>query len=180
MGERSFRSSGNKGGSVTALAQIVADKLQFEIMAKPSVRYQETLQEALTDPQEAAAYLNAALEEQGTHAEEIFLLALRDVATARGMQVLAEKSTLNRESLYRALSATGNPRLSTLGSILKALGLRLSVDVAAASDISSRDSGFSPSCHSEAESRRISPPGKDNLEHGVRRLRSRTLLDFLD
>lgn len=101
-------------------------------MTKQSVSYQDTLQEALTDPQEAAAYLNAALEEQGTDAEEIFLLALRDVATARGMQVLAEESTLNRESLYRTLSATGNPRLSTLGSILKALGLRLSVDVVAA------------------------------------------------
>ena len=74
--------------------------------------------------------LDAALEEQGTDAEETFLLALRNVATARGMQVLAEKSTLKRESLYRALSATGNSRLSTLGSILEALGLHLCVDVA--------------------------------------------------
>ena len=88
------------------------------------------MREALTDPQEPAAYLNAALEEQGTDAEETFLLALRNVATAQGMQVLAEKSTLKRESLYRALSATGNPRLSTLGSILKAFGLHLGVDVA--------------------------------------------------
>ncbi len=132
MGEASFRSSGDKEGNVTALAQIVAHKLQLKVMIKPSVSYQETLQEALTDPQKAVAYLNAALEEQGTDAEENFLLALRDVATARGMQVLADESTLNRESLYRALSATGDPRLSTLGSILKALGLRLSVDVAAA------------------------------------------------
>ena len=64
--------------------------------------------------------------------KKFFYTALRDVATVRGMLVFAEKSTLNRESLYRALSATGNPRLSTLRSILTALGLRLRVDVAAA------------------------------------------------
>jgi probable addiction module antidote protein len=82
--------------------------------------------------EEAAAYLNAALEEEAEDAEELFLLALRNVAKARGIAKLAEEAALNRESLYRALSAKGNPRLSTIGAVLDALGLRLVVEVKAA------------------------------------------------
>jgi probable addiction module antidote protein len=56
-------------------------------------------------------------------------MALRDVAEARGMVTLAKESDLNRENLYRMLSAKGNPQMSSLSAILKNLGLRLSVDV---------------------------------------------------
>jgi len=101
-------------------------------MAKRTKSYQVILLESLRDPDEAAAYLNAALEDDSEDAAELFLLALRNVAEARGMGKLAEKATLNRESLYRALSAKGNPRLSTLGALLDALGLRLAVEVKAA------------------------------------------------
>jgi probable addiction module antidote protein len=101
-------------------------------MAKRSKSYQAALLESLQDPEEAAAYLNAALEDDSEDAEELFLLALRNVAEARGVAKVAAAAALNRESLYRALSAKGNPRLSTLGALLDALGLRLAVEVKAA------------------------------------------------
>ena len=88
--------------------------------------YQRDLIESLKDPCEAAAYLNAAIEE-GDRA--VFLLALRNVAEAcGGMAELAEKSNLSRESLYRTLSARGNPEIKSLNAILHAIGLRLAVE----------------------------------------------------
>ena len=88
--------------------------------------YQQDLIEALKDPGEAAAYLNAALEE-GDRA--VFLLALRNVAEANGgMAVLAERTQLSRESLYRMLSRRGNPEIKSLLDLLHAMGLRLSVE----------------------------------------------------
>ena len=101
-------------------------------MARRTRSYQAALIESLKDPQEAAAYLNAALEEETENAEELFLLALRNVAEARGIAPLAAEAELSRESLYRTLSARGNPRLSTIGAVLDALGLRLAVEVKAA------------------------------------------------
>ncbi len=95
-------------------------------MKRTSVQYQDGLKEDLLEPKEAANYLNAALEE-GT--QEAFLVALRDVAEARGITDLAEKSALNRENLYRILSDQGNPQLSSLMAILESVGLRLIVDI---------------------------------------------------
>ncbi len=93
-----------------------------------SRRYRSSLLEALKDSEEAAAYLDAALEAGDT---EAFLLAVRNVVEARlgGMKQLAEAATLNRESLYRMLSAQGNPELASLEKVLHALGLRLAVTV---------------------------------------------------
>jgi probable addiction module antidote protein len=90
--------------------------------------YKEGLLARLQDPHEAAAYLDAALEEGDI---EVFLLALRDVAEARlgGMAGLAQQSGLNRETLYRTLSDQGNPALTSLDKLLHAVGLRLTVDV---------------------------------------------------
>ena len=101
-------------------------------MARRTKSYQAALIESLKDSEEAAAYLNAALEEQAEDAEELFLLALRNVAEAHGIAKLATEAALNRETLYRTLSARGNPRLSTIGALLDALGLRLAVEVKAA------------------------------------------------
>ena len=99
-------------------------------MPKRTRDYKESLIESLKDPKEAAAYLNAHLEDSDDKdAEELFLIALRDVATAYGVGELAEEANLGRESLYKALSKTGNPKLSTLVSLLDAIGLKLSVDV---------------------------------------------------
>jgi probable addiction module antidote protein len=88
--------------------------------------YQKDLIESLKDPCEAAAYLNAAIEE-GDRA--VFLLALRNVAEARGgMTALAEKANLSRESLYKMLSTKGNPEIKSLYTLLHAMGLRLAIE----------------------------------------------------
>lgn len=57
--------------------------------------------------------------------------ALGDVARSKGMSEIARKSGLGRQALYAALSENGNPTLETLTSVLKALGLQLSVQRAA-------------------------------------------------
>lgn len=87
--------------------------------------YKEHLLEQLQDPDEAAAYLNAALQDNDPH---VFLLALRDIAEAQGgMGWLADQADLNRESLYRTLSLRGNPRFFNLLAVLDAVGLELSI-----------------------------------------------------
>ena len=95
-------------------------------MSHPSRAYKPELLRALQDPAEAAEYLNAALAEDSN---ELFLLALRNVAEAHGMKKLAEDTRLNRESMYRMLSEQGNPQFASLTTILKQLGLKLSVQV---------------------------------------------------
>lgn len=95
-------------------------------MSKKITTYQEDLIEALKDPREAAAYLNVAMEEGN---RELFLLALRNVAEARGgMTALSRKSKLNRESLYRMLSKNGNPEIRSILTLLHAMGMKLSVE----------------------------------------------------
>ncbi len=86
--------------------------------------------EKLRDPEEARLYLDIALEEYEEDGDtEAFLIALRDVAEARGgITKLAEQTNLNRPNLYKILSKEGNPRLKTLGSVLHELGFRLSVE----------------------------------------------------
>jgi len=97
-------------------------------MNEVTIRYETGLKAALSDPDEAAAYLNAALEEND---QEVFLLALRDIAEARGFAQIAQNAVLNRENLYRMLSASGNPQLSSLNALLRSVGLRLAVEVTA-------------------------------------------------
>lgn len=80
-------------------------------------------------PRFAAEYLKAAMEE--TDDPEILLIALRHVAEARGgLAKVAKAAGIERESLYRALSANGNPRYSTLVGVMKAIGLKLTVEAA--------------------------------------------------
>jgi len=87
--------------------------------------YKEHLLKQLQKPKEAAAYLNAALEDEDPH---VFLLALRDIAEAKGgMSWLAEESDLNRENLYRILSLKGNPSFFNLLTVLDAVGLQFSI-----------------------------------------------------
>jgi probable addiction module antidote protein len=71
---------------------------------------------------EIAAYLDAALEEGDA---ALFAAALGDVARAKGMTGIAEGSGLGRESLYKSLSADGNPEFATVLKVLASLGLRL-------------------------------------------------------
>lgn len=87
--------------------------------------YQPELIESLRNPREAEEYLNVALEEDDP---ELFLLALRNVTEAQGgVARLAEKTKLNRESLYKMLSERGNPEFKSLDVLLHALGFRLAV-----------------------------------------------------
>lgn len=97
-----------------------------------SKSYAKALIRELKDPREAAEYLSMALEDGNM---EVFLLALKDVAEALGggFSKLSRKTRLNRENLYRMLSEKGNPELRSMGALLGALGLKLSVDVKKAS-----------------------------------------------
>ncbi len=96
---------------------------------KRSVSYHDELMEALKDHDEAVAYLNAALEESllgDKESQELLLKALRNVAEAQGgLSVLARRSHLRREILYRILSPKGNPQLKTFTTLLQAMGLSL-------------------------------------------------------
>jgi probable addiction module antidote protein len=87
--------------------------------------FDDLLKEWLRDPEEAAEYLNTALEDKDPR---VFLLALRDVSEAHGgLGAVARNARVNRENLYRTLSRAGNPSLKSLSAVLGALGLRLSV-----------------------------------------------------
>ena len=88
--------------------------------------FNEYLVEFLKDPKEARAYLNSALEEEDFR---VFLLALRNVADAFGISNLAAEADLNRENIYRMLSNKGNPKLSSIIAVLRAIGIRLKTEI---------------------------------------------------
>lgn len=80
--------------------------------------------EQLRTPEEMAAYLDAWFEEAPDDAAGI-ARALGDIARARGMSQVARDAGLSRESLYKALSADGNPSFATVLKVARALGVRL-------------------------------------------------------
>ncbi len=95
------------------------------IMMDKSVNYEDYLLESLKDPDEAAGYLNAALEGGDI---DVFLLALQNVVKAQGgISKIAKNTQKSRTSLYKALSSKGNPYLKTTNEILSAIGLHLAV-----------------------------------------------------
>ena len=97
---------------------------------KLSISHDEAMAKELREnPEFAVEYLRAALEEGDD--PQILLIALRRIAESRGgVAKIAKEAGVERESLYRALSAKGNPRLSTLVAVTKAVGLRLTVEAA--------------------------------------------------
>lgn len=76
----------------------------------------------LTDDAAVAEYMTAVLE---TGDSDLLLLALHDVARARGMAAVAKEAGLGRESLYKALSPGAKPRFDTILKVARALGVRL-------------------------------------------------------
>jgi probable addiction module antidote protein len=79
----------------------------------------------LKDPEFALQVINNILED-GDQGE--LLIVLRQMAKAfGGVQTVADKAHLNPTQIYRTLSPTGNPALSSFSAILKAMGLRLAV-----------------------------------------------------
>ncbi len=92
---------------------------QKDIKTRPwdAVEYLETEEDMI-------AYLDAALED-GDPA--LIVAVLGDIARAKGMSQVAAEAGLGRESLYKALSPTGNPEFATVLKVLNALGLQLHV-----------------------------------------------------
>ena len=76
----------------------------------------------LTDDAAVAEYMTAVLE---TDDADLLLLALADVARARGMAQVAKDAGLGRESLYKALAPGAKPRFDTVLKVARALGVRL-------------------------------------------------------
>ena len=91
-------------------------------------KHEDSLLESLKNPVEAAAYLTVHIEDNSEYAEETFWLALRDVAKAYGIKNVAKKTKLGRESLYKTLSGSVNPRLITLKNILDSIGLKMTIE----------------------------------------------------
>ncbi|MBO0612982.1 addiction module antidote protein [Thiothrix fructosivorans] len=81
----------------------------------------------LDDEETIAAYLSEALEDPDP---DVFLMAIRTVARARGMTQLAKDSGLGRESLYKALAPGAKPRYDTMMKVVRALGVKLHAEAA--------------------------------------------------
>ncbi len=90
--------------------------------------YADSIGQALTDPVEAAAYLDAVMALEDPAA---LLVALRQVAKAHGMAEVARRAEVGDKTLFKALSGSGNPTLATITKVLQAVGLRLSVTTVA-------------------------------------------------
>ena len=96
-----------------------------KVGAEKSLNYQDYLVESLKNPQEAAGYLDAALEGSDIH---VFLLALQNVIQAQGgIAAIATKTKKSRTSLYRTLSKNGNPYLKNANELLLAMGMHFSI-----------------------------------------------------
>ncbi len=78
----------------------------------------------LDNEETIAEYLSASLENTDPDA---FLMAVRDVAKARGISTVAATAGLGRESLYKALKPGAQPRFDTIRRLLVALGVKLDV-----------------------------------------------------
>lgn len=74
-----------------------------------------------------AEYLTAALEDENP---DVFLAAVGNVAKARGMSTIAERTGLGRESLYKAMAPGAKPRYDTVLKVLHSLGVKVTVSAA--------------------------------------------------
>jgi len=90
-------------------------------MPKPRTRSIDT-SDFLDDDEVIAEYLTAALEEPDP---DVFLTAIGQVAKARGMARIADRTGLGRESLYKALAPGAKPRYDTVLKVLQSLGVKL-------------------------------------------------------
>jgi probable addiction module antidote protein len=93
----------------------------------PTKSYREDLLKRLANPEYAALYLKASLDETLEDGSmEVFLLALKDVVEAKGaVQAIASDADISRQHLYRLLNGTGNPTLETLSAVLQAVGIAI-------------------------------------------------------
>jgi probable addiction module antidote protein len=100
--------------------------MKKKITKKRIVDYQERLLAKLRDEEFAAGYLNEALKDEDPR---MFLLALKNVIDAQKEKktTLANQTTITRMSMYRVLSKKGNPKLTSIVSLLGTVGLQLAV-----------------------------------------------------
>jgi len=90
-----------------------------------SMKHDDWLTKKLQNATFAAEYLNAASEDEDPQS---YLTALRQVVEARGgIAAVADKTSLSKETLYRTLSAQGNPTIKTQMAVLNAVGLKMAV-----------------------------------------------------
>ena len=96
-------------------------------LLKSYLKYEDFLIEDLKEnPKEAELYLKSALKEYQEHKDDrVLLLALNHIAKVRGISAVAKDTHLTRQTIHRALSPKGNPRFSTLTSIIHSLGYSL-------------------------------------------------------
>ena len=95
-------------------------------MAKTETRPWDPAEHLETE-EDMTAYLNVALEEGDL---SLIMATLGDIARARRMAMVAQEAGLGRESLYKSLSADGNPEFATVLKVVSALGLRLQATAA--------------------------------------------------
>ena len=93
--------------------------------APRDVSFDDYMVKAMKDPVQAADYIEAVIDLEDPAA---LLVALRHVAKAHGMAEVARRADVGDKTLFKALSATGNPTLATVHKVLAAVGLRLSVE----------------------------------------------------
>jgi probable addiction module antidote protein len=93
-------------------------------MKKVATREYETAR-YLDSEEMISEYLAACLEDPNP---DVFLVALGNVAKARGVAKLAEDTGLSRESLYKTFSPGTKPRFETILKITKALGVPISIN----------------------------------------------------
>ena len=78
----------------------------------------------LDSPEMICEYLKTTLEEGDT---DLLMVAIGNVAKAKGMTEIAQKADLNRQNLYKALSGNGAPKFDTVVKVLQAFGLKLTL-----------------------------------------------------
>ena len=93
--------------------------------APRDVSFDDYMVQSMKDPVQAAAYIEAVIDLEDP---AVLLVALRHVAKAHGMVEVARRADVGDKTLFKALSATGNPTLATVHKVLAAMGLRLSVE----------------------------------------------------
>lgn len=100
-------------------------------MSKRTIDFDKWLLEKLKDPKEAQGFLEISFEEyEKDDDNKTFLSALRFVVEAHGgLGKLARKTKLSRQHLYKVLSSRGNPQMSTVLSIMNALGFQISIKI---------------------------------------------------
>ena len=91
-------------------------------MKKQTKLHEWNILDSLDSEEAIAAYLEAALEENDT---KFLIIAIGDIVRARGINLIAKKMEVNRESLYKSLSGNTKPNFETIVKAIDALGLKM-------------------------------------------------------